>query len=207
MNDELQVWNYNTHEIRTITREGEPWFVAKDICVILGLKAKSTSPAVAKLSDNMKDLATVQTAGGPQKLLVISKTGLDVIVSKSVKCGAIEFCHAIHIETIMTRQEASSLLTITKAFVQLQMMIQYRVGPYRIDLYIPKYKLAVECDEHDHSAYPGQDEAARQTFIESALGCTFIRFNPDAQEFNIGTVINRMLMQMRMQDTLQGATL
>jgi very-short-patch-repair endonuclease len=163
--------------------------------------------ATRNLPDNMKGFTTVQTAGGPQRMLIISKRGRDVIVSKSVKPRAIEFCHAIHIETVMTRQEASSLLTITKAFVELQMKIQYRCGPYRIDLYIPKYKLAVECDENDHIAYLGQDEATRQTFIESALGCTFIRFNPDAKEFNIGTVINRMLMQMRMQDALQGATL
>lgn len=28
---------FNTHNIRVVTLEGEPWFVAKDVCEVLGL--------------------------------------------------------------------------------------------------------------------------------------------------------------------------
>ena len=27
---------------------------------------------------------------------------------------------------------------------------QFSIGSYRIDLYFPEHKLAIECDEHDH---------------------------------------------------------
>lgn len=201
--NELRVWNYNAHEIRTVTGEGELWFIAKDVTHILNLD----SSAVRRVPNTQKRLMKVMTNGGPQPMVVITKAGCDIMAIGCRKLEAVRLCAILKVKTISLRQEASCLLTITKAFVQLQMKVQYQVGPYRIDLYIPKYKLAVECDENDHIAYLGQDETARQTFIESALGCTFIRFNPDAQDFNIGTVINRMLMQMRMQDALQGATL
>lgn len=32
----LQVFNFDTAAIRTITKDGEPWFVAKDIATALG---------------------------------------------------------------------------------------------------------------------------------------------------------------------------
>ena len=34
MND-LQVFNYESSEVRTIMRNGEPWFVLKDVCRVL----------------------------------------------------------------------------------------------------------------------------------------------------------------------------
>ncbi|KAK9831243.1 hypothetical protein WJX74_009122 [Apatococcus lobatus] len=58
-----------------------------------------------------------------------------------------------------------------------------------VDLYLSKPKIAVECDEHGHSAYNQLQERQRQTFIEEQLGCTFVRFNPYAQGFSIGDPI------------------
>ena len=30
--NELQVFSYNSSEVRTVMRDGEPWFVLKDVC-------------------------------------------------------------------------------------------------------------------------------------------------------------------------------
>ena len=35
--NEIQLFNYNNNEIRAIERDGEPWFVAKDVCDVLEL--------------------------------------------------------------------------------------------------------------------------------------------------------------------------
>lgn len=68
---------------------------------------------------------------------------------------------------------------------------------YRIDLYIPKYKIAIECDETHHST-PKKKEAdrQRQEYIEDNLGCYFIRFNPLEKNFNIGNVINDIMLRI-----------
>ena len=33
----LQVFNYNGNEVRTIQKDGEPWWVLKDVCNVLDL--------------------------------------------------------------------------------------------------------------------------------------------------------------------------
>jgi anti-repressor protein len=33
----LQIFNYNGNEVRTIQKDGEPWWVLKDVCGILGI--------------------------------------------------------------------------------------------------------------------------------------------------------------------------
>ena len=39
-------------------------------------------------------------------------------------------------------------------------------------------------------------EVKRQKYIENKLGCQFIRYNPDAKDFNIFKVINRILLTL-----------
>ena len=40
--NELQIFSYSDKQVRTLLRNGEPWFVLKDVCDILGL----TNPSV-----------------------------------------------------------------------------------------------------------------------------------------------------------------
>lgn len=69
---------------------------------------------------------------------------------------------------------------------------QYQVGGFKIDLYFESYKLAVECDEFNHSDRDSEYEEERQEYIEKELGCTFIRFNPDKENFSLSDVINKI---------------
>jgi prophage antirepressor-like protein len=89
MNDELQVWNYNAHEIRTVTREGEPWFVAQDVCVILGLG--DTSKAVQSLENTEKGTTTVPTLGGVQSMTIVNESGMYALIFRSRKIEAKAF--------------------------------------------------------------------------------------------------------------------
>jgi very-short-patch-repair endonuclease len=65
---------------------------------------------------------------------------------------------------------------------------------YKIDLYLPELKLAIECDELGHySQYEYKNnDPIRQDRISNYLGCQFIRFNPEGRGFNIGEVINKV---------------
>ena len=53
---------------------------------------------------------------------------------------------------------------------------QYKVDNYRIDLYIPKYNIAVEIDEEEHK-YKRDNDLIRQKYIENNLHCKFLRIN------------------------------
>src|SRR6266567_6764714 len=78
---------------------------------------------------------------------------------------------------IATTKEQKTIGEITRAFKHMRMERQYRVGPFRIDLYFPEHQIAIECDEEGHRRYTQEEERMRQVYIEHQLNCRFVRFN------------------------------
>ena len=72
---------------------------------------------------------------------------------------------------------------------------QFSIGSFRIDLYFPEHKLAIECDEHDHKDRDLNHEIRWQNFIEDQLNCKFIRYIPDAKDFTIDFMILNKIFQ------------
>lgn len=60
--------------IRSKTIDGEPYFVAKDVAMILGYK--KTNDMTKRLDEDEKGATICRTPGGKQKLAVISESGL-----------------------------------------------------------------------------------------------------------------------------------
>jgi anti-repressor protein len=75
MND-LTVFSYaNTGAgVRTVVRDGEPWFVAADIAGILGYGGGARN-AIARLPERMKGVEEINTPGGAQRMTVVSEAG------------------------------------------------------------------------------------------------------------------------------------
>ncbi len=69
---------------------------------------------------------------------------------------------------------------------------QYQVDNYRIDLFIPKYNIAIEIDEKEHK-YKQECDRIRQKYIEKQIHCKFIRINEDE---SCGSVIARITKEM-----------
>lgn len=98
---------------------------------------------------------------------------------------------------IAVTKEQITIGQIVRAFKHLRSIRHYRVAPYYVGLYFPDCRIAVECDENGHSDkrnYVPQVENERQIFIERALECQFVRYNPDDPDFNVGDVINRIML-------------
>jgi len=75
--------------VRVVDINGEPWFVAADICSALELN--NTSMAVAGLDDDERGISEVDTRGGKQSATVISESGLYSLVLRSRKPEAKQF--------------------------------------------------------------------------------------------------------------------
>ena len=75
--------------------------------------------------------------------------------------------------------------------------IQYNVLSYRIDLCFHNYKLAIEVDENGHSDRNIDYEIKIQKASKQELGCTFIRINPDKEDFNIFRTVNEIFRQKK----------
>lgn len=79
----------NQH-VRTIMINGEPWFVAKDVCDILDIKNPSDTLRKV-LSDWEKGIEIVYTHGGPQQMGIVNESGLYHLIFVSRKPEAEAF--------------------------------------------------------------------------------------------------------------------
>ena len=91
MNTEKQVipFSYEDKEVRTVLIEGEPWFVAKDICDIL--EHTNHIVALQMLDEDEKGVSKVYSLGGYQDTNVINESGLYNLIFRSNKPEAKAF--------------------------------------------------------------------------------------------------------------------
>ena len=74
-------------------------------------------------------------------------------------------------------------------------LTQHCIKNKRTDAYFSKYRLGIEVDEYNHEGRNLEYEQSRQFMIESH-GITIIRTNPDAADFDINRLINRIYMHI-----------
>lgn len=85
----LDVFQYAGQQVRTVLVDGEPWFVAADVCRIL--EHTNPSMAVSSLDDDEKGLRNVDTLGGAQSLMAVNEPGLYSLILRSRKPEAKKF--------------------------------------------------------------------------------------------------------------------
>lgn len=76
-------------EIRTLTIDSEPWFVAADICACL--EVGNSRQALTRLDDDEKGVISNDTPGGKQDMNIINEPGLYSLVLSSRKSEAKQF--------------------------------------------------------------------------------------------------------------------
>ena len=96
MNSSIQIFNYNTHEVRTVNKDGEIWFIAKDVCDVLEIGTEQ----IRRLEDDEKGLHKTQTLGGIQEMSIISEPGLYDLVLRSNKPEAKQFSRWVRHELL-----------------------------------------------------------------------------------------------------------
>lgn len=91
MNNEIQRFDFKGASLRTLTDEaGEPWFVAKDACDILGIDTNHLREALD--DDEITNLRNSEVWNQPGRAhLIISEPGLYKLIMRSRKPEAKEF--------------------------------------------------------------------------------------------------------------------
>jgi prophage antirepressor-like protein len=80
--NQLQNFQFNTLTVRTLVREGEPWFVASDVCAALELSNPSKSVSGHVHEDDKSNLELDLPGKAP---LVINESGLYALIFGSRK--------------------------------------------------------------------------------------------------------------------------
>ena len=86
---ELQSFTYQTNEVRTVQRNGEPWFVLRDVCEVLCIG--SPHKVYERLDEDEKGRSQIPTPGGLQEMSVINESGLYAVILRSDKPEAKPF--------------------------------------------------------------------------------------------------------------------
>ena len=99
MENKLMIFENNAFgKVRTLNLNGEPWFVAADVCKALELG--NPSMTVERLDDDEKGISTIDTLGGKQRMAIINEPGLYSLVITSRKPEAKAFKRWITHEVI-----------------------------------------------------------------------------------------------------------
>ncbi|UAJ16399.1 antirepressor [Mycobacterium phage Newrala] len=85
-------------EVRVVSIDGEPWFVAKDVRDVLGLGRSS----IALLDADEKGVQTLDSPSGQQKYTVINESGLYSLILRSSKPQAKAFKKWVTAEVLPT---------------------------------------------------------------------------------------------------------
>lgn len=87
-NKALTIYQFEKQDMRTFLDEnGDPWFVAADVCAALGI----TNEQTRRLDDDEKGLHSIQTPGGTQSVVIVNESGLYSLVLGSRKPEAKAF--------------------------------------------------------------------------------------------------------------------
>ncbi len=106
MSNALQLFSFEEQNIRVVIVGGNPWWVAKDVCDILGIV--NSRQAISALDEDEKGVHTVDTLGGKQKMSCVTESGLYHLVFISRKPEAKAFRRWVTEEVIPSIRKTGS---------------------------------------------------------------------------------------------------
>ncbi|EGT4056855.1 phage antirepressor Ant [Clostridioides difficile] len=108
--NELQIFKNNEFgEIRTVTKNNEPWFVATDVCSALDIS--NTSQALTRLDDDEKNTIILNEGIGNPNKSIVSEYGLYNLILASRKKEAKKFKRWITHDVIPTIRKHGAYMT------------------------------------------------------------------------------------------------
>lgn len=113
--EELQLFNFEGSEVRTLKINDEPYFVGNDVAKILGYS--NYRKAVFEHVDDEDKLRTqIRYAGQNREVTVINESGLYSLILSSKMPSAKKFKHWVTSEVLPTIRRHGAYMTDEKAF-------------------------------------------------------------------------------------------
>ena len=113
MNNALQVFNFEQKDVRVVMKDGEPWFVAKDVCEVLEL-GNPRQALATHVEEDEKGVQKMDTPGGEQEMSVINESGLYALVMRSNKPEAKRFRKWVTSDVLPTIRKHGAYMTPAK---------------------------------------------------------------------------------------------
>lgn len=184
--NELKIFsNPDFGEVRTLSIDGEPWFVASDVCKALGIA--NNRDAVARLDEDEKGVALTDTLGGVQNLTTVNEPGLYALVLSSRKPEAKAFKRWITHEVIPSirkhggyvagQEHMSDEELMAKALLMAQKTIadrDARISALQVEVAVAQPKAAYFDELVDRNLLTGIRETAKELGIKQKVFVDFL---------------------------------
>ena len=90
--NKVTIFKYEENKpVRIMNINGEPWFVLKDVCEVLGMDSTQLKKVADRLEEDEKGRTQITTPGGAQESWIISESGLYNVILRSDKPEAKPF--------------------------------------------------------------------------------------------------------------------
>ncbi len=118
------VFNASNQQVRTVLLDGEPYFVAKDVCSILDIS--NHIDAVSRLDDDEKGRSVIPTQFGDKEINLVNESGLYHLIFQSRKSEAKAFRKWVTSEVLPALRRTGHYELAVPAEEQEPSMIPYR---------------------------------------------------------------------------------
>ena len=106
----IQIFNYQSNEVRTVEMGGEPWFVLKDVCTVLGI-SHITDTAKRMDEDEVGQTEVIDSMGRKQSTYIINESGLYNVILRSDKPEAKPFRKWVTSEVLPSIRKHGAYMT------------------------------------------------------------------------------------------------
>ena len=107
--NKIMIFNYEGNNVRMIEKNGQPWWVLKDVCAVLELS--SPHKVLERLDDDEKGRSLIPTLGGEQETTIINESGLYAVILRSDKPKAKLFRKWVTSEVLPSIRRTGSYTT------------------------------------------------------------------------------------------------
>ena len=195
--NKIQVWNYESSEVRTVQVNGEPWFVLADVCKVLEIS--NSRNISSRLEPDEKGVTLVDTLGGTQQMTIINESGLYTVILRSDKPQAKPFRKWVTSEVLPSIRKHGAYMTpetIKKVMLTPDFIISL-AGELKNEQEKNK-KLTLELESKDEEISTLKPKA---TYCDLVLSCTnAVPISLIAKDYGMSArKLNSILNDMKIQ--------
>lgn len=161
-------FSFNGREIRVLTINDSPWFVAKEVSEILGYR--DAANMVRNLDEDERGTQIVSTLSGNQEVLIISESGLYSATLRSRRKEAKEFRRWVTSAVLPSIRQHGGYVRGQETLSPLLVASLHRTI---IENALPALREYDRITEHDHWKSPH----VREAYSEAAIQQVALRFD------------------------------
>lgn len=109
---DLEIFNYEDKQVRTVNKNNDVWFIAKDICDILNIK--NTTQAINRLDEDERAMFNIGRQGITN---IVNESGLYNLIIRSDKPNAKEFKRWVTHEVLPSIRKTGGYIANDQMFI------------------------------------------------------------------------------------------